>query len=188
MLLVLTSAVVAGTEFKSATDTAYLSVVEDDFNAIESGVYDPFAVSVSDSADVAVSVARGDTTSLRLTEVAVVAASGGVAAAGTDTASLTLTEVVLAGVAVDVTDTTSLTLTDGGAVDVYDNLISATDTTSLTLSDLGSVDRRNFGVIDFEDDDIAALRLEDVGTVARHFPVAGCRITIDPWSIKVTIR
>ena len=187
MLLLLQSAVAAGTEFKSASDTAYLSVVEDGFDDYESGVIEPIRLTITDVASLAVNVSRGETVSLRLVEVSVVTAFGGLSAAGTDTASIALTEVAAVDVATDVTDTTSLTLTDTATADVYDNLLSVTDTASLTLTDSGTVDRRDYGAIEYEDDDTVRIRLEESATVGRYSPVAGARIDIGTWSIRVMI-
>ena len=187
MLILLRSASVAGTEFKAAVDTAYLSVVEDDLSDVYISVLQPYALRVTDIAVSAINLPRGDDAGINLVEVAVVSTTVPVSIAGTDSQGLSATEVARVDVAIDVTDTASLTLTDGGAVDVLDNLLDVTDTASLTLTDAGSLDRRDYAAVPFVDDDTMRLRLEEVAFVDRYSPVAGMRVTFGEWTVRVSL-
>lgn len=190
MLLLLQNPTVAGTVFLGVTDTASLSATEADVTEFASDVYDPFAIRITDTATLSVRVDRAETASLSLVEAAVVTALTPTDIAGTDSASLTLTETSVVDVAIDVTDTTSLTLSSesGGTPDVLADSIAGTDTASISITEVSAVDKRDFNQVDFVDDDIVSLYLEDAATVTRLYPVSRAKFALGAWSIKFRLR
>ncbi len=185
MLLLLTSAAVAGTEFKAGTDTALLSATEGLVSDFEIETLDNLGLSISDVATLVVGVSSGDNASITLSDNASLAISGTTAKPASDTTSLALTDTGAVSVTLEVTDTSSLTLTgEAGTVDFSQIAKDVTDTASLSLDDQAA--QTGVATTDVSVGDAISLFIEDSAAIVDLLPVVLIRFESSPDQIRFT--
>jgi hypothetical protein len=181
-MLILLPQGTSGTVSKGVSDTASLQASEGNTSDFDIETLDSFSFSANDTAVIAINLDRAEFAGLALAESATLQITNPTAIAGTETASLALTDASAVAVTLAVTDTTSLQTTDASTVDIGLLSVNVTDTTSLTASDFAF--SAAVPEVTLDSGDAVSIHLEDSATVYDFLPIARIRFTANPDVIR----